>query len=66
MKTKGNLIFVKHTGSLIGLIDLGDVKYKILVSLPFNDDRCKLQLIQKHNTTPSINITQQGVNAIGT
>ena len=33
--------------------------------LPFNDDICKLQLIQ-NNTTSSINVTQQDVNAIGT
>ena len=41
------------------------VKYKIFVSLPYNDDICKMQLIQII-TTPSINITQQGINAIGT
>ena len=30
MKIKGNLIFVKHTGSLIGFIDLGDTHINTL------------------------------------
>ena len=42
-----------------------NVKCKILTSLPFNDDTCILQLIQ-NNTIPSINLTQQNINAIGT
>ena len=31
--------------------------------LPFNDDMCKSQQIQ--NITPSVNVTQQDINATG-
>ena len=39
------------------------VKCKILIPLPFSD-MCKSQPIQ--NITPSVNVTQQDINATGT